>query len=74
MCFQWVDTLASKQAKGMSLRYDVICTLGIGDVALYTLHTQIIASPVQKVGGEGCKKKAASLGETASNSFAYRLD
>ena len=24
VCFQWVDTLASKHAKGMSLRYDVI--------------------------------------------------
>ena len=33
VCFQWVDTLASKQAKGMSLRYDVICTFGIGDAA-----------------------------------------
>ncbi len=34
VCFQWVDTLPSKHAKGMSLRYDVICTLGIGDAAL----------------------------------------
>ena len=34
VCFQWVDTLALKHAKGMSLRYDVICTLGIGDTTL----------------------------------------
>ena len=34
MCFQWVDALASKHAKGMSLRYDAICALGIGDAAL----------------------------------------
>ena len=34
VCFQWVDALASKHAKGMSLRYDAICALGIGDAAL----------------------------------------
>ena len=60
VCFQWVDTLASKQAKGMSLRYDVICTLGIGDAALYEALCACINHCIccaKGGGGEGCKKR-----------------
>lgn len=42
---------ASKHAQGMSLRYDAICTLGIGDAALWL--TWIIAFAVQGGGGVG---------------------